>query len=170
MKKFILNKTASVSVEASIVFLGLVVILAGIADAGYVMVNKSRLERLSYSFLGILRQNDLEITKNNKIDKDLADGLYQSALNLSKGYIKDTQSLGMVIEHFEFDKSAKPKLKQSLNYGKSCQNSDSIDAIATPKSKESYLDVYRVSFCFDSFLPSSKKLLGLKASAAGVVK
>lgn len=170
MKNFITNKTASVSVEASIVFLALALILAGVADAGYAMVNKSRLERLSYSFLGILRQSDLEVIKNNKINKDLADNLYQSAINLSKGYIKSPQSLGMIIEHFSFDKNAKSKLKDSYAYGKICTNNDSVDTLASPKSKDEYLDIYRISFCFDSFLPSSKKLLNLKTSATGVIK
>lgn len=169
--KFIKDCKASLSVEASIVFGIFVLFIGGVADAGYAMLSKNRLERLSYSYLELIRQSkDLKTINQDQLDKANSDALFNAAIRLSKNYIKDPESLGMIIEVFEFNKEAKPSIKDFKKYGIECALNGNINTLAVPKGKESYHDIYRVGFCFKSYLPSTKALLDLSASAVGVGK
>lgn len=172
MLKMITNKKGSVSIEASIIFALLTIILVSVADIGNALVMKNRLERMSYSYLSLIRTNDLNTTNLNKLQKQVIDMIFKSAENEIKNYLPKGVELGMSIERVTFKKEINPSIDthDSFTYGKECEIPDFPTKLAAKISTNSFLPLNRVILCIKSNSILSSNLININAESIGVSK
>lgn len=174
VNKIIRDCTAAVSVEASFIFILLAAIIVGVADTSKALIAKERLDRMSYSFVSIVRERDLfnaakfleedrekdgeEVIKaeeeKDKKKESMIDSLYIYASTYANDFLRDVKDIGMVIEMMSFDikeiERQKVKEIKQVSRGKKCDVnifSDYTDLSVKVNGK--YVNLYRVTFCID---------------------
>lgn len=172
IKSLINNKRGSLSVEASIIFAVLMIILLGVSDLSRTMIKKERLDRMSYSFSSLVREKRLY--KDAKLDEESAEILYESAKVLFKDYIENSEELGMVIEIMSFEKGSDKKMKEVEKFtsGKECKTDDFEDKtdISFENSDSTWTELNMVTFCLEdkTLLNPASSIIDLTSSSITV--
>ncbi|PAF43629.1 tight adherence pilus pseudopilin TadF [Helicobacter sp. 11S02596-1] len=112
---FLTAQKASVSIEASIIFGLLVILIALVGDVGGLLINRSKMDRLSYSLASILRERSLY--PSPEISSDDVNQLEKIAKNLQKDAIARGAKLGLSVQVLHFDNTgSSPRVSKESNF------------------------------------------------------
>ncbi|WP_180675587.1 tight adherence pilus pseudopilin TadF [Helicobacter sp. 11S03491-1] len=159
---FITQTQGSISIEASIIFGLLILLIVLVGDIGKALLNQGKLDRLSYSLVSIIRERTL-YDYSQQITSQEASGLYKILQNLQKDFIAKNSSISMKVEALYFTSNTTtptPERTMSYDFGDfACDPSVSLQDYAhlsVKTSEQKYATLFRVSVCLhqkSSFAP-----------------
>ncbi|PAF46963.1 hypothetical protein BKH46_05870 [Helicobacter sp. 12S02634-8] len=151
-KRLMAHTQGSVSIEASLIFGLLILLIVLLAQTGQALINQSRLDRLSYSLLSLARESSLYA--NAPFSSNDATGLYRILNTLSKDMMPLHTDLALKIEvlHFSSDGiSRSTQSVQSYDFGPfACQTPNNLQDnanLSVMTAQQRYAPLYRVSVC-----------------------
>lgn len=160
---FIHQNTGSVSIEASIIFGLLIILIVFIGDIGKALINQGKMNRLSYTLVSIIRESSL--FENSQDTTALnASSLYKILTNLKKDFLPKNSDVSLKIEvmYFSSASSNTPKAEKVVSYDfgqTTCKLPNSMEEnanLSVQASHKRYLPLYRVTTCMEqktSFSP-----------------
>ncbi|PAF53558.1 hypothetical protein BKH42_05080 [Helicobacter sp. 13S00482-2] len=172
---FIYQNTGSVSIEASIIFGLLIILIILIGDIGKALINQGKMDRLSYSLVSIIRETSLH-GNTQEITPENASNLHKILKNLSSDFLKDSDiSLKLEVMYFSTLNTPKPQKVLVYDFGDSnCETPNKIEEntnLSVQTSEKKYLTLYRVTTCMKqktSFSPIKnlvEKIIKIQSSS-----
>lgn len=176
LKEFIKNTKATLSIEASIIFPFLMILIVLVSDTSIALNTKSRLDNISYNLASLIRQRDL--FSQDLLKEDEAKSINKIAKFMLKDFIKE-DDYGLLVEVLYFDSSSTKENQlvkgvKSFRFGnKTCEVSKLQESknLSVFTSKSRWSSLYRVSLCAkleSKFLASenlSSKFISLNSSS-----
>lgn len=160
---FFVQNTGSVSIEASIIFGLLIILIVFIGDIGKALINQGKMDRLSYALVSIARESSL-FENSHDITPQKASSLYKILSNLKKDFLPKNSDVSLKLEvmYYSPDSSDSPKPQRVVSYDfgqTTCKLPNSMEEnsnLSVQTSQKRYLPLYRVTTCMDqktSFAP-----------------
>lgn len=174
----IYQNTGSVSIEASIIFGLLIILIVLIGDIGKALINQGKMDRLSYALVSIARESSL-FENSHDITPSNASSLYKILTNLKKDFLPKNSDVSLKLEVMYFSTTSlnTPKAEKVVNYDfgeTACKLPNSMEEnanLSIQTSHKRYLPLYRVTTCMEqqtSFAPIKnlvEKIIPIQSSS-----
>ncbi|MDO7253118.1 tight adherence pilus pseudopilin TadF [Helicobacter cappadocius] len=160
---FIYHDKGSVSIEASIIFGLLIILIVLIADIGKALINQGKMDRLSYAMASIIREKSL-FQDTQELTPEHALSIYKILQNMSKDFLPKDSSVSLKLEAMYFSPNTlnSPKIQKILTYDFgdfNCTLANNFEEnanLSVQASHKRYLPLYRATTCMEqknSFSP-----------------